>query len=134
MAEVVARSLPRASSLALVGSRARPVSVMLVAAVSPFERPLPGSLFGLTLTTVELTILIALSLGVAAWLREPASFEWRTRLHCRLPPSLPPRRPLRLPRRSSEADAIRVTARLGAAAARSPSSSTPRAPAGLRAR
>ena len=78
MAEVVAISLPRASSLALVGSRALPVSVMLVAAVSPFERPLPGSVFGLTLTTVELTMLIALGLGVATCLREPALFQWRT--------------------------------------------------------
>jgi len=51
---------------------------MLLAAASPFERPLPGSIFGFTLTSVELAILIALGLGLMAWWREPASFRWRT--------------------------------------------------------
>ena len=59
-------------------SWALPASVMLVAAVSPFERPVPGSIFGFTLTTVELTIALTLGLGIAAWLKEPASFQWRT--------------------------------------------------------
>ena len=51
---------------------------MLVAAVAPFERALPGSIFGFTLTTVELTIVIALAIGAIAWVRQPAAFEWRT--------------------------------------------------------
>ena len=59
-------------------SWALPASVMLVAAVSPFERPVPGSIFGFTLTTVELTIALTLGLGIAAWLKERASFQWRT--------------------------------------------------------
>ena len=42
---------------ASVGSWAVPASLLLVAAVSPFERPLPGSLFGFTLTTLELSVL-----------------------------------------------------------------------------
>ena len=71
--------MPRVS---LTRARARswvlPASLMLVAAVSPFERAVPGSFFGFTLTTVELTIVIALSIGAIAWLREPAAFSWRT--------------------------------------------------------
>ena len=51
---------------------------MLVAAVSPFERAVPGSFFGFTLTTVELAIVIALAIGAVAWMREPAAFAWRT--------------------------------------------------------
>ena len=62
---------------ARAASRALPASVMLVAAAAPFERALPGSLFGFTLTTVELTIVIALAAGAMAWLRG-AAIEWRT--------------------------------------------------------
>jgi len=51
---------------------------MLLAAVSPFERALPGSMFGFTLTTVEAAIVIALTLGIAACLRNPPAIEWRT--------------------------------------------------------
>ena len=51
---------------------------MLVVAVSPFERAVPGSLFGFTMTTVEVAIVIALVAGAAAWLRSPSSFGWRT--------------------------------------------------------
>ena len=45
---------------------------MLVVAVSPFERAMPGSIFGFTLTTVEVAIVIALAAGAAAWFRRPA--------------------------------------------------------------
>lgn len=62
----------------MVGSWALPASVTLVAVVAPFERPLPGSIFGLTLTTAEAAIAVALALGAAAWLRDPRSPEWRT--------------------------------------------------------
>lgn len=51
---------------------------MFVAAVSPFELPLPGSLFGLTLTTVELAVVSALSIAAFVWVREPCAFTWRT--------------------------------------------------------
>ncbi len=51
---------------------------MLVVAVSPFERAVPGSIAGFTVTTVEFAIAIALAIGAVAWLRRPASFEWRT--------------------------------------------------------
>lgn len=51
---------------------------MLVAAVSPFERPIPGSVFGLTLTTVELVIVLTLAAAALAWFRDPQSFRWRT--------------------------------------------------------
>ena len=69
-------SVPQTRTLA--GSWALPASVMLVAAAAPFERALPGSAFGFTLTTVELTIAIALVIGAIAWLRQPAAFAWRT--------------------------------------------------------
>jgi hypothetical protein len=51
---------------------------MLAVAVSPFERAVPGSLFGFTMTTVEVAIVMALAAGVAAWVRSPSSFDWRT--------------------------------------------------------
>ena len=62
----------------LTASRALPAGVLLVAAVSPFELPLPGSIFGFTLTTVELAIAIALAVGAVAWRRQPAAFAWQT--------------------------------------------------------
>ena len=66
----VLRALPDRAS---VGSWAVPASVLLVAAVSPFERPLPGAVFGFTLTTVELSIVLALIAGAVAAMREPAT-------------------------------------------------------------
>lgn len=71
--------VPRAwMSRALVGSWVPPASLMLVAAVSPFERPLPGSLAGLTLTTLELSVLAAVVAGAAAALRGGSTVTWRT--------------------------------------------------------
>jgi hypothetical protein len=79
LSDVAVISLPGVpQTRTLAGSWALPASVMLVAAVAPFERALPGSAFGFTLTTVELTIVIALAIGAIAWLRQPARFEWRT--------------------------------------------------------
>jgi len=70
--------VPRAwISRAFVGSWVVPASLMLVAAVSPFERPLPGSLAGFTLTTLELAIVAALAAGATTVLRG-AAFTWRT--------------------------------------------------------
>jgi hypothetical protein len=90
---------------------------MLVAAVSPFERALPGSLFGLTLTTVELAVLVALGLGAAAWLREPASFQWRTPITLPLAALVAVAAVAALAAPEFRSDAIRVTARLGVAVA-----------------
>ena len=81
--------VPRACvSRGLVGSWAVPASVTLVAAASPFERPLPGSLAGFTLTTLELSVVVALVAGAAAALRgtrfrgatvrQASAFMWRT--------------------------------------------------------
>ena len=71
--------MPRVSpARTIVASWALPAGVMLVAAVAPFERALPGSIFGFTLTTVELTILIALAIGAVLRLRQPSAIDWRT--------------------------------------------------------
>src|SRR5262245_22410050 len=70
--------MPRASARAMAASRVLPASVMLVAAVSPFELALPGSIGGFTLTSVELAIVVSLALGVAAWWRDPSAFSTRT--------------------------------------------------------
>lgn len=63
---------------ALVGSWVVPGSLMLVAAVSPFERPLPGSLAGFTLTTLELAVVVALAAATAAVIGGSSTFNWRT--------------------------------------------------------
>jgi O-antigen ligase len=61
-----------------VGSWAVPASLLLVAAVSPFERPLPGVFFGFTLTTLELSVVAALAAAAITLIREPRAFQWRT--------------------------------------------------------
>jgi O-antigen ligase len=104
-------SLARSSALPLAVS----ASVVAVAAVSPFERALPGTLFGFTLTTVEVALLIALGCGAVAWMRRPSMFDWRT----------PITRPLvlflicavfaSLAAPELSGNALRVTARLAAA-------------------
>ena len=63
---------------AFAGSWTVPASLMLVAAVSPFERPLPGAFFGFTLTTLELSVAAALAAAAIAALRDRSAFEWRT--------------------------------------------------------
>ena len=79
MSDVVAIPVPRAWSVrALAGSWAVPASLLLVAAISPFERPLPGSIAGLTLTTVELALVIAVAAAAWTWIRQPETLEWRT--------------------------------------------------------
>lgn len=71
--------VPRAwTDRAFVGSWAVPASLLLVAAVSPFERPLPGAIFGFTLTTLELSIVVVLAAAAIAAVREPRAFRWRT--------------------------------------------------------
>jgi hypothetical protein len=78
LSDVVAIPVPRAFSQAQAGSWALPASLLLVAAVSPFERPVAGAIAGFTLTTVEATILVTLATTVFAWVREPRLLEWRT--------------------------------------------------------
>ena len=63
---------------ASVGSWAVPASLMLVAAVSPFERPIPGSPLGFTLTTLELSVAAALAAGVFTMARDPSALRWRS--------------------------------------------------------
>ena len=72
-------AVPRAwIDRALVGSWTVPASLMLVAAVSPFERPLPGAIFGFTLTTLELSVAAALAASAIALMRDPSALLWRT--------------------------------------------------------
>ena len=79
MSNVAAMPVPRAwISRAVAASWVVPASLMLVAAASPFERPLPGSVGGFTLTTLELSIVVALAAGATAVLRDRAAFTWRT--------------------------------------------------------
>lgn len=79
LADTVAIAVPRVSTTgAMLGSRALPASVLLLAAVAPFERPMAGSILGLTLTTSELAILVALGLAAVTWWHDRASFRWRT--------------------------------------------------------
>lgn len=79
MSDVVALSVPRAwIDRASVGSWAVAASLLLVAAVSPFERALPGAIFGFTLTTLELSIVVVLAAGAFAMVRDPRAFHWRT--------------------------------------------------------
>lgn len=74
----VHRVVSGASRMAFVGSWAVPASVLLVAAVAPFERPLPGSFVGLTVTTVEFAIVAALAFAAVAVIRDPSTCAWRT--------------------------------------------------------
>jgi hypothetical protein len=107
--------MPRAAASALVGSWALPASVLLVAAVAPFEWPLPVSLLGLTLTTVELALLAALGLGVMAWRREPGAFSWRTPITLPLAAVVVVAMVSAATAPELKGDAIRVAARFAAA-------------------
>lgn len=57
-------------SRAHAGSWAASASLLLVAAVSPFERPLPLAAGGFTVTTTELAVTAALIVGAMAWLAQ----------------------------------------------------------------
>ena len=104
-------SLAGVSALSLAVS----ASVVIVAAVSPFERPLPVSLPGFTLTTVELALLIALACGALAWVREPSLFDWRTPITRPLVILLICAAAASVAAPELAGNALRVTARLGAA-------------------
>ena len=108
--------MPRVSSArARTGSWALPASVLLVAAVSPFERAVPGSMFGLTLTTVEATIVIAIAIAAISWMREPATFTWRTPITVPLAAIVACALIAAIVAPEFQGNAIRVTARLGVA-------------------
>ena len=108
--------MPRVSQTrTLAGSWALPASVMLVAAIAPFERALPGSAFGFTLTTVELTIAIALAIGATAWVREPAAFDWRTPISWPLAAIVTSAIVATVAAPEFQGNAARVAARLGVA-------------------
>jgi O-antigen ligase len=118
LAEVAVISLPGAPlTRALVVSWALPASVMLAVAVSPFERAMPGSIFGFTLTTVELAIAIALAAGAAAWFRRPASFEWRTPITLPLVALVASAAVAAVLAPEFRGNAVRVTGRMAAAVA-----------------
>lgn len=89
---------------------------MLVAAVSPFELPFPGSIFGFTLTTVELAMVIALAAGAIGWMRQPRGLDWRTPISVPLTALLGSALISALLAPEFRGDALRVTARLVAAA------------------
>ena len=108
--------MPRVSlARARTGSWALPASVLLVAAVSPFERAVPGSIFGFTLTTVEVTIVVALAIAAIAWVREPAAFAWRTPITLPLAAIVVCAFISALAAPEFQGNAMRVAARLGVA-------------------
>lgn len=117
LAEAAALQLPRVSASAVAGSWVVPATVVLVAAVSPFERPLPGSLFGLTLTTVELAIVLALVAAAAAWVRGVLQLDARTPITRPLCALVAVALIASLAAPEFAANALRATARLAAALA-----------------
>jgi hypothetical protein len=92
-----------------------PASVVLVAAVSPFERPVPGSFFGLTLTTVELAIGAALGVAAVSWWRGTRALDWRTPITWPLVALVASALVAALVAPEFRASALRVTARFAAA-------------------
>src|SRR6478609_2352705 len=79
LADVAVLPVPRVTiERVSAGTRALPASVMLVAAIAPFEIPLPGSILGFTLTSSELALLFALALAAVARLRAPQVMSART--------------------------------------------------------
>jgi hypothetical protein len=107
--------MPRASASALAGSWVVPASVVLVAAVSPFELAVPGTFFGLTVTTVELALLLAIGAAAATWSRDRRSFDWRTPLTWPLAALVVAALVSALAAPEFRGHALRVTARLAAA-------------------
>jgi hypothetical protein len=65
-------------SRAAAASWAVPASVVLVAAVSPFERSLSVPLGGFTVTTVELAVAVAIATGGLAFVRSESRRDWLT--------------------------------------------------------
>jgi hypothetical protein len=72
LSNIAVMPVPSASiSRAQVVSWVAPASVLLVAAVSPFERPLSAlAVAGFSVTTLELTVMLALLASGGAWLAD----------------------------------------------------------------
>jgi hypothetical protein len=97
------------------GTRALPASVMLAAAIAPFEFAFPGSILGFTLTSSELALLFTLALAAVAWLRAPDSMSARTPIALPLAALVACGFAAALAAPEFRADALRVSARLCAA-------------------
>lgn len=118
MSNIAVMPVARASiSRAHAGSWVAPAGVLLVAAVSPFERPLVAVGGSFTLTTVELSVLIALGAGAVAWLRDPSAARWPTPITMPLAAVLVVVALAALAAPEFRANAMRSTGRLLAAAA-----------------
>jgi hypothetical protein len=115
LADVAVISMPVSLARARAGSWLLPASVLLVAAVSPFERAVPGSIFGFTLTTVELTIVMALAIGAIVWMKEPAAVQWRTPITLPLAAIVTCAFIAAIAAPEFRGNALRVSARLGVA-------------------
>jgi len=107
--------MPRVSATAVAGSWAVPASVVLVAAVSPFEVPIPGAPLGFTVTSVELVILLSFGIAATFWLRGSRDLDWRTPITVPLLAVLLSALVASLSAPELRANAMRVTARLTAA-------------------
>ena len=115
MSDVAAIPVPRAWTVrALAGSWAVPASLLLVAAVLPFERQLPGAIAGLRVTTVELAIAIALSAAAVSW--QQGTLAWRTPVTFPLLALIAASLIAALAAPEFGGNALRVTGRLAAAA------------------
>jgi hypothetical protein len=116
LADVAVISMPRVSvTRARAGSWVLPASVLLVAAVSPFERAVPGHIFGFTLTTVEVTIVMALAIGAIVWVKEPSAVQWRTPITLPLAAIVACAFLAAVAAPELQGNALRVAARLGVA-------------------
>ena len=109
--------MPRVSlARTRAGSWALAASMLLVAAVSPFERALPGSFFGFTVTTVEAAVVIAIVIAAIAWLKDPHELNWRTPISVPLAALVACAFVAAVAAPEFQGNAIRVAARLAAAA------------------
>jgi len=116
LADAVALPVPRVTlERVSASSRALPASVMLAAAIAPFEFALPGSILGFTLTSSELALVLALALTAAAWLRAPQSMSVRTPVTLPLVALVACGFAAAFAAPEFRADALRVAARLCAA-------------------
>lgn len=96
---------------AAAGIGALPACLMLAAAVAPFEVALPGSFFGLTLTTAEFAVLVVLSCALITWWRDPHSISAWTPISAPLMAWLISAAVAANATPEFRADALRVTAR-----------------------
>src|SRR5262245_23547713 len=96
-------------------SRVVPAGVMLAAAVAPFERALPGSIGGFTLTTSEAAIVGALIAAVLTWRRDRSAIDWRIAIALPLAALLACAALAALAAPEFRSESLRVVARFGVA-------------------